>query len=788
MQTPTRGYSRDQAPQCWEEALLCGNGTLGAILMGQPQTERVIFTHEKLFLPLHEKRSPVVTREHLPHMREMLAAGKFKEVAELVADLGREQGYPGMLWTDSFFPACELALDLAAVGPVTEYTQALDFATGLAAVEWQDGRGRVSWRGFVSRADGAAVLQLNSLDNTPISCTLELRHVDPREAAGAWGGPEKYRHHLAVPEVAVEENWLYFGGRFRTADHGYDCLARVISTGGRQRVEGRLLHIVGASQLLLLVQVLPASAVARAQREEMRGRLASLPPNFDALFARHVEIHATLYGRTTIRLGSVKPSTEDAAGEITPAWEEACQGRPSPAFFAKLFDAGRYEILSSCGEWPPNLQGVWAGAYGVPWSSDYTINGNAQTAVAALLASNLPECMDSFLRYIEFLVPDMRWNAEALYGCSGILLSSRSSSHGANNHFSVGHPHTLWTAGAGWAAHFFYDYWLYTGDDEFFRERALPFMKEVALFYEDFLVEDENGYWLFSPSYSPENTPSNSDNSACTNATMDIAIARELYNNLLEGCRTLRLEQGNLAQWERMLGKMPPYMINRDGAVKEWCDPRLEEQYDHRHASHLYPLMYGIARELEQDEALLAAFAQAYKLRIARRDREAGIMAFGSVQMAQAAVHLRDAETVWSLLQELAAGYYYPNLATSHDRGPHIFNADLSGGLPAVMLECLVQSRQVQDAQGRIEGYRLDILPVLPLAWQYGMVTGVSARGGFTVDLAWEGGQLISLTIHNEKGKPCSVYYRDQELQVSPVEGRFEYTAHGRRAMLFSPK
>ena len=66
---------------------------------------------------------------------------------------------------------------------------------------------------------------------------------------------------------------------------------------------------------------------------------------------------------------------------------------------------------------------------------------------------------------------------------------------------------TFWTAGAGWMAQFYYDYYLYTGDRAFLRDRALPFMKEAALFYEDFLIEGPDGKLLFSPTYSPENIP-----------------------------------------------------------------------------------------------------------------------------------------------------------------------------------------------------------------------------------------------------------------------------------------
>ena len=94
---------------------------------------------------------------------------------------------------------------------------------------------------------------------------------------------------------------------------------------------------------------------------------------------------------------------------------------------------------------------------------------------------------------------------------------------------------TFWTAGAAWACRFFYDYWLYTGNRDFFLQHALPFMKETVLFYEDFLQEGEDGFYVFSPSYSPENNPLNVDSQACVNATMDLAVAREVLNNLIHG-------------------------------------------------------------------------------------------------------------------------------------------------------------------------------------------------------------------------------------------------------------
>jgi alpha-L-fucosidase 2 len=188
----------------------------------------------------------------------------------------------------------------------------------------------------------------------------------------------------------------------------------------------------------------------------------------------------------------------------------------------KQYDAGRYNILSSSGELFPNLQGIWGGTYGPPWSGDFTFNANVQSAIAANMSANMAECMDPFFRWMEEHMDEFRITNRNLFGCRGIHVPSRASSHGLNNHFDKTWCMTFWTAGAPWIAQYFYDYYLYTGDKKFLSERALPFMKDAALFYEDFLITEPEGKYLFSPSYSPENEPANSRSQATINATMDI--------------------------------------------------------------------------------------------------------------------------------------------------------------------------------------------------------------------------------------------------------------------------
>ncbi len=54
-----------------------------------------------------------------------------------------------------------------------------------------------------------------------------------------------------------------------------------------------------------------------------------------------------------------------------------------------------------------------------------------------------------------------------------------------------------------------WDYYLATGDKEFLLRRSCRGLKELALFYDDYLTKDDNGKLNFVPSYSPENWPTN---------------------------------------------------------------------------------------------------------------------------------------------------------------------------------------------------------------------------------------------------------------------------------------
>jgi alpha-L-fucosidase 2 len=343
------------------------------------------------------------------------------------------------------------------------------------------------------------------------------------------------------------------------------------------------------------------------------------------------------------------------------------------------------------------------------------------------------------------------------------VLPSRSTTHGFNNALADTFAGGMWVGGAGWAAHFFYDYYLYTGDRDFLAKHALPFMEKAAVFFEDYLYEGPDGKLVFSPCQSPENTPGNSDSQASFNATMDVAVARELLRNAVAASRELGCNADRIPRWEAMLAKMPDYMVETNGTLKEWLTPLLTNNDDHRHASQLYPLFDGIPEEIAQSPALREAFRKSieYKLNKHWQNNQRGFMSFGLVQLGQAATSLGESELAYHCLRHLVNRFWLNNLASMHNHRS-LFNMDISGGMPAVIIKMLVAS-----SPGRI-----DLLPSLPPAWPAGAIEGVLCRGGVEMRrLEWRPGRVV-VTLFSRREQQVELRVAGSSTRLSLPAGK----------------
>ena len=290
-----------------------------------------------------------------------------------------------------------------------------NFETGVASVCWQDDRGQFRRRLFVSRPDDVVVLSITGPGKGAVDCELFLAQR-PTEGQGGWWPVEMFKGGIKEVSIAADQNWLSYRSSFRRSWpgslQGYEGSARIAAQGGKVATEGDHIRVQGADEVLVFVRIELLKDFSHSQLPALQQGLGSVKADYEYLLRRHKKIHGAMFNRAKLDLGG------GADGGLTSEEliAKSRTGALSRALLEKEFDACRYAVLSSSGELFPNLQGIWNGTWGPPWSADFTMNGNVQSAIAADLSANLAECLEPYFRYLESQIQDYRENARRLYG------------------------------------------------------------------------------------------------------------------------------------------------------------------------------------------------------------------------------------------------------------------------------------------------------------------------------------------------------------------------------------
>lgn len=259
---------------------------------------------------------------------------------------------------------------------------------------------------------------------------------------------------------------------------------------------------------------------------------------------------------------------------------------------------------------------------------------------------------------------------------------------------------------------------------------------------------------------------------------MDVASVKDLLANLIAASSDLGVNQKKIPIWQAMLERMPPYMISSEGVVKEWLTAKIDDNLDHRHSSQLYPLYYRMPDEIGSDPILKDAFRKIVEIKLKNHYQKAGFMSFGLVQLGQAAATLGDGELAFQSIVRLVNSYWLSNLASMHNP-KSLFNMDVSGGLPAVLIQMLINS-----APGRIQ-----LLPALPKSWPEGTLQGALCRGQVEAKrLSWKPGR-VEVTLVSKKDQTVEVFAPGsiKSFNSSNTRARVIYGSSGHSRKVFLP-
>ena len=706
----------------WLEGLPVGTGRLAGMVMGGVPRERIALNHEWLWRGLHRKRD-VEKRAHLlPEVRQLLSEERWEEATHTANDaFGGLGGISGVTnRVDPYQPAGDLYIELP-YGPLHNYTRELDLTSGLVTVNYGTPTGRII-RETLAHLTEDRLLTRVSADGRSFSAAIWLdRIMDPD----------------CRLSVKAHKDGIVLDGRF-AGGIAFRVQAAVRVTGGKVTVRDNRLEIVDATECLISVNI-GTSATGGRPAEEC-GPLTAPAEPWEVLLARHQAEYARHYGG--LHLDLPLPEPELPTNERMAAVRA---GTSDPGLPLLYFNYGRYLICASCanGALPPSLQGKWNEDLRPAWESDYHNDINLQMCCWPMEAGHLHAYTEALFRHLEKFVPHGRRAARRLYGCRGIWFPIQTDAWGRCTPESYGWA--VWIGAAPWLAQHFWWHYAYSQDRAFLAERAYPFHKEVAAFYEDYLSDGPDGQLLIAPSQSPENHFVESGDrwpvSICVNAAMDVQLARETLTHCVEASTLLNVDAARRAKWQRLLARLPELKIGAQGQLLEWDREFTEAEPGHRHFSHLYGLFPGDQITPETPELWQAA-RRSLERRLAAHGGHTG---WSRSWTACFFARLGEGDDALHHLTALITDFATDTLLDLHP--PRIFQIDGNLGGTMAVLEMLLQSY----------GDVLHFLPALPAAWPAGHVTGLRARGGYEVGITWTDGALTEATVTANTTRPCTV-------------------------------
>ncbi|MBS4220431.1 glycoside hydrolase family 95 protein [Bacillus sp. FJAT-49711] len=739
-----------KSAKTWTEAMPLGNGRMGAMHFGGVEVEQFQLNEDTLWSGPSRQDKRYDDRESLNKVRKLIDEENYEEAASETKNMFGP-------YSQAYMPLGNLKIHYLHGDKAQKYERNLKLEEAISTVTYIAGKTEYTREAFISHPHQVLVIQLTSSIENKLNVNITL------------DSPLKYKISNTEDKLILqgicpencEPNYVHENelpivyGEFGDTD-AIHCEGRlgVLAEHGEVSSENGVLSITNATKAILYFSVatsfngfdqLPGKYFSELTRKNEELLSSAMNISYEQLKAEHIRDYQSLFNRVEFSLDH-----EPAAGVLDTDVRVKKFGANDLGMIELLFQYGRYLLISSSreGTQPANLQGIWNDSTRPPWSSNYTLNINAEMNYWPAEVTNLAECHRPLLKLVSELAVNGEKMVSKRYGLKGWTAHHNSDIWrkadpvGGNRH---GDPiWAFWPMAGPWLCRHLWDHFVFSQDVTYLENEALPLMKSAADFCLDWLVDDGNGYLTTSPSTSPEHlfyVKTGQVGSVTKGATMDLQLIWDLFTNCIDAAAVLGIEEEWVNKVKEAKDRLYPMQVGKYGQLQEWSIDYEDVEPHHRHVSHLYGVYPG-------NQIIQGPLMSAAKQTLNRRGDVGTGWSLGWKICLWA--RLKDGERVNALFQQLfnivdankeifVGGGIYPNLFGAHPP----FQIDGNFSYTAGVVEMIVQSHK---------GY-IEFLPALPSTWTKGYIKGIRVQGGFEVDITWDKLQVAAVKITCNAGK-----------------------------------